>query len=139
MSGDLGRADRPILRDPERHPAVEVLVLESTYGDRFHTPAAETERALVEIVQRTAARGGRVLVPAFAVGRSQELVATFHALCLRGQVCDLPIFVDSPMAGETTAVFVRQPECFGDETRLTFEEQGGAPFGFQRLHCRTTP
>src|SRR5438094_5411776 len=86
MSGDLGRADRPILRDPERHPAVEVLVLESTYGDRFHTPAAETERALVEIVQRTAARGGRVLVPAFAVGRSQELVATFHALCLRGEV-----------------------------------------------------
>jgi len=139
MSGDLGRPNRPILRDPEVHPGVDVLVLESTYGDRFHTPAAETERALVEIVERTVARGGRVLVPAFAVGRTQELVATFHGLCERGQVCDLPIFVDSPMAGETTAVFVRHPECFDDETRRTFEEQGGAPFGFQRLHYVTSP
>jgi metallo-beta-lactamase family protein len=78
MSGDLGRAGRPILRDPERHPGVDALVLESTYGDRRHPPAEETERGLVEIVERTFARGGRVMVPAFAVGRTQELVATFH-------------------------------------------------------------
>lgn len=139
MSGDLGRAGRPILRDPERHPAVDALVLESTYGDRFHTPAAETERALVEIVERTVARGGRVLVPAFAVGRTQELVATFHALCERGEVCDLPIFVDSPMAREATSVFVRHPECFDGPTRSAFMEGHGEPFGFARLRYVASP
>ncbi|MEK7824767.1 MAG: MBL fold metallo-hydrolase [Candidatus Eisenbacteria bacterium] len=139
MSGDLGRAGRPILRDPERHPAVDALVLESTYGDRFHTPAVETERALVEIVERTVARGGRVLVPAFAVGRTQELVATFHALCERGEVCDLPIFVDSPMAREATSVFVRHPECFDGATRSAFMEGHGEPFGFARLRYVASP
>jgi metallo-beta-lactamase family protein len=139
MSGDLGRADRPILRDPERHPGVDALVLESTYGDRFHTPAAETERALVEIVKRTVARGGRVLVPAFAVGRTQELVATFHALCGRGEVRDLPIFVDSPMAREATSVYVRHPECFDGATRSAFREGHGEPFGFARLRYVASP
>jgi metallo-beta-lactamase family protein len=138
MSGDLGRPGRPILRDPEVHPGVEVLVLESTYGDRFHTPADATERALAEIVQRTAARGGRLLVPAFAVGRTQELVATFHELCERGQVPDLPIYVDSPMARDATGVFVRHPECFDDETRRRFEQGQGAPFGFGRLRYVAT-
>jgi metallo-beta-lactamase family protein len=139
MSGDLGRSGRPILRDPERHPAVDALVLESTYGDRFHTPAAETERALVEIVERTAARGGRLLVPAFAVGRTQELVATIHAVCARGAACDLPIFVDSPMAREATSVYVRHPECYDDATRRAFSEGHGEPFGFARLRYVASP
>jgi metallo-beta-lactamase family protein len=139
MSGDLGRSARPILRDPEHHPAVDALVLESTYGDRFHTPAAETERALVEIVERTVARGGRLLVPAFAVGRTQELVATFHALCERGEVCEVPIFVDSPMAREATATYVRHPECFDEATRRAFSEGHGIPFGFDRLRYVTSP
>jgi metallo-beta-lactamase family protein len=139
MSGDLGRPGRPILRDPERHPGVDVLVLESTYGDRLHTPTVETERALVDIVARTAARGGRVLVPAFAVGRTQELVATFHALCERGEVCEVPIFVDSPMAREATSVFVRHPECFDGETRKVFSEGSGEPFGFARLRYVASP
>jgi metallo-beta-lactamase family protein len=139
MSGDLGRANRPILRDPERHAAVDALVLESTYGDRLHTPAPETERALVEIVERTAARGGRVLVPAFAVGRTQELVATLHALCARGAACDLPIFVDSPMAREATSVYVQHPECFDGETGRAFVERRGEPFGFARLRYVGSP
>lgn len=133
MSGDLGRPDRPILEDPEHHPGVEVLVLESTYGDRFHTPPDQTERELIEVVERTVARGGRLLVPSFAVGRTQELVATFHALCEQGRLCDLPIFVDSPMAREATGVFVRHPECFDEETREAFTRDRGAPFGFERL------
>ncbi len=133
MSGDLGRPDRPILVDPERPPGVDVLVLESTYGDRSHPPGGEAERALVEVVERTAARGGRVLVPAFAVGRTQELVATFHRLCEEGRVCDLPIFVDSPMAREATGVFVRHPECFDEETAKAFAAGNGEPFGFARL------
>ena len=133
MSGDLGRADRRILRDPEHHPGVDALVMESTYGDRFHPDAAATERELAEIVTRTAERGGRLLVPAFAVGRTQELVASLHALIEAGKAPDLPIFVDSPMARETTAVFRTHFECFDDETRRAFEQQDGAPFGFPRL------
>jgi metallo-beta-lactamase family protein len=115
MSGDLGRPDRPILPDPEHHPGVDVLVLESTYGDRLHRPGPESDNALADIVERTAARGGRLLVPAFAVGRTQDLVATLHALCAKGRACNLPIFVDSPMAREATGVFVRHPECFDVE------------------------
>ena len=132
MSGDLGRPHRPILRDPEVHPGVDALVMESTYGDRLHTDRAETERALVEIVTRTAARGGRLLVPAFAVGRTQELVAALHRLIEAGRVPDQPIFVDSPMAREATGVFREHPECFDTETRAAFAN-GGAPFGFSRL------
>jgi metallo-beta-lactamase family protein len=139
MSGDLGRPARPILVDPETHPGVDTLVLESTYGDRFHRPGEEAERELVEVVERTAARGGRVLVPSFAVGRTQELVATFHSLCERGLVCDLPIFVDSPMAREATGVFVRHPECFDAETARAFANGDGAPFGFSRLRYVASP
>jgi metallo-beta-lactamase family protein len=133
MSGDLGRPARPILRDPEVHAGVDVLVLESTYGDRLHADAKVNEDELVHVVQRTADRGGRVLVPAFAVGRTQELVATFHALCEAGRVCDVPIYVDSPMARKATEVFVRHPECFDEQTREAFTGRRGAPFGFDRL------
>jgi len=139
MSGDLGRPARPILQDPEHHPGVEVLVLESTYGDRLHRPGAESEKELADIVERTARRGGRLLVPAFAVGRTQELVATLHTLCERGRACDLPIFVDSPMAREATGVFVRHPECFDEETFRAFTQQHGAPFGFERLRYVGSP
>jgi len=138
MSGDLGRPDRLILKDPETHRGVDALVLESTYGNRLHTPKEQTERALVAIVRRTVERGGRVLVPAFAVGRTQELVATLHRMIGQGDVPELPIYVDSPMARQATEVFVKHPECFDDETRRTFEGNG-APFGFERLRYVTTP
>src|SRR5205085_6617852 len=93
MGGDLGRPARPILKDPEVYPGVDVQVMESTYGDRFHTPTAETETALVEVVKRTVARGGRLLVPSFAIGRAQELVATLHALTVAKRIPELPIYV----------------------------------------------
>ena len=133
MSGDLGRPARPILRDPEVHPGVDALVMESTYGDRLHPESAESERLLAEAVIRTRARGGRVLVPAFAVGRTQELVSTLHALCEQRRVPDLPIYVDSPLASQATAVFRHHPECFDAETRAAFETWNGVPFGFARL------
>jgi metallo-beta-lactamase family protein len=139
MSGDLGRPRRPILRDPENHPGVDALVLESTYGDRLHPPAPDTEEKLAEVVNRTVSRGGRLMVPAFAVGRTQELVATLHALIDQGRAPDVPIFVDSPMARQATEVFKRHPECFDAETRHTFEHGDGAPFGFRRLRYVTTP
>ena len=139
MSGDLGRPRRPILRDPETIPGVDALVLESTYGDRTHPDAAETERALADVVRRTIGRGGRLLVPAFAVGRTQELVATLHELLGRGEIPDVPMFVDSPMAREATAMYVRHPECFDEETAAKFAEQKGEPFGFAHLRYIGSP
>ena len=134
MGGDLGRPARRILRDPERIPGgCDVLVLESTYGDRLHGDDAATLAAFADGLQRTIGRGGRVIVPAFAVGRTQEVVAVLHELIESGDVPDVPIFVDSPMARNATAVFVRHPECFDAETRALFAEQEGAPFGFHRL------
>lgn len=139
MSGDLGRPKRPILRDPEVHAGVDALVLESTYGDRLHPPAAEAERLLAETITRTVERGGRVMVPAFAVGRTQELVSTLHDLCGRKQVPDVPIFVDSPLASRVTAVFREHPECFDPETYAQFQHGNGAPFGFSRLRFIGSP
>ena len=138
MGGDLGRAHRAILRDPVVPAGPDALVLESTYGDRLHADDATTERLLVDAVRRTVDRGGRVVVPAFAVGRTQELVAVLHRLIGSGAIPDLPLYVDSPMAREATAVFKRHPECFDDETRAMFAN-GGAPFGFDRLRYVTTP
>jgi metallo-beta-lactamase family protein len=138
MGGDLGRAHRAILRDPAVPPGPDALVVESTYGDRVHSDDASTERQLIDAVSRTVARGGRVVVPAFAVGRTQELVAVLHRLIERGAIPDVPLYVDSPMAREATAVFKRHPECFDAETRTTFANSG-EPFGFDRLRYVTTP
>jgi metallo-beta-lactamase family protein len=132
MGGDLGRPHRPILRDPETPGGADVLVLESTYGDRNHSDEASTIQGLVDVVHRTVERGGVLLVPAFAVGRTQELVATLHELTLAKKLPELPIFVDSPMARSATAIFQRHPECFDAET-LTQFRNGSEPFGFARL------
>ena len=138
MSGDLGRPARRILHDPEVHPGVDTLVLESTYGDRTHTPSEETEKALVEIVDKTVARGGRVIVPSFALGRAQEMVATFYDLCRRGAICEIPVYVDSPMARKIVEVFMQHPALFDAETRRQFEKDG-APLGYERLRYVGTP
>jgi metallo-beta-lactamase family protein len=138
MGGDLGRPGRAILRDPEVPPGPDALVLESTYGDRLHADDAHTEQQLVDTVLRTVERGGRVVVPAFAVGRTQELVAALHALIGRGALPELPIYVDSPMARAATAVFQQHPECFDAETSAMFRNEHGAPFGFDRLRYIAT-
>lgn len=132
MSGDLGRPGRPILNDPEHHAGVDALVLESTYGDRLHPPAGEQAEALADTVTRTAARGGRVLVPSFAVGRTQEILYTLNALGMQRRVPDLPIFVDSPLAGHVTEVFRRHSDLFDLESRAAFAANR-APFELPRL------
>jgi len=113
--------------------------MESTYGDRLHEGAKQTEDGLAAAVSRTAGRGGRLIVPAFAVGRTQELVATLHALIEAKRIPDLPIFVDSPMARNATAIFTRHPECFDEQTRAQFANGEGEPFGFRRLRYIATP
>jgi metallo-beta-lactamase family protein len=108
FSGDLGRWNRPILRDPELVREADVLLLESTYGDRVHSP--DPVEDLARIVRDAAARGGPLVIPAFAVGRTQELVWTLRALEDAGRIPILPVFVDSPMAIDVTEIYGRHPE-----------------------------
>jgi len=108
FSGDLGRWGRPILEDPEPVPEADVLLLESTYGDRVHPPGAEEE--LGRIVREAAARGGALLVPAFAVGRTQELIWMLQQLEAERRSPSLPIYLDSPMANAVTDIYSRHPE-----------------------------
>ena len=98
----------------------------------MHGDPGTNERQLAEVVTRTVGRHGRVLVPAFSVGRTQELVATLHALGEAGRVPDVPIFVDSPLAREATAVFVKHPELFDPETPHSLESGNGGPVGLNR-------
>lgn len=138
FSGDIGRVRLPILKDPDPAPAADYLILESTYGDRFHHPASEVEDKLVEIIHRVTARGGHIVAPAFAVGRTQQLVLLLHELTQAGRIPELPIFVDSPLAVNVTEVFRDHPEEYDDET-YDFVENGKDPFGFGRLRYLRTP
>lgn len=132
FSGDVGRPGLPIIRDPDPLPAVDYLILESTYGGKFHKSASHVENKLADVVNRTCHRGGRIVVPAFAVGRTQQLVLLLHELTKQERIPDVPIFVDSPLAVNVTSVFRHHPECFDAET-LEWLHNGEDPFGFQRL------
>ena len=131
-SGDLGRPGLPIVRDPEPPPAADYLILESTYGDRLHQPIRSAANTLAGLVNRTYQRGGRIIVPAFAVGRTQQLVLLLHELIDAHKIPAFPIFVDSPLALDVTEVFRKHEELFDEETRR-FVAAGGEPFGFKRL------
>ena len=134
FSGDLGREQMPILRDPEPVDGADVLIIESTYGDRLHDPIETKDRELRDVVLETYRRGGKLIVPAFAVGRTQELVYTLHHLVQAHKIPELPIFVDSPLAVNVTEIFRLHPECYDEEVRA-FMEAGNTrdPFGFHRL------
>lgn len=132
FSGDVGRKNLPILRDPVSPGQVDYLIMESTYGDRFHRPVADVSAQLADVVNRTAARGGRIIVPSFAVGRTQQLVMILHQLMDANRIPSIPIFVDSPLAVNATEVFRKHPECYDEETRK-FLSEGDDPFGFSRL------
>jgi metallo-beta-lactamase family protein len=125
FSGDLGRRNRPILRDPEPVAGADVLLVESTYGDRTH--AADSEAQLERIVREAAARGGGLLIPSFAVGRTQDLVWLLRRLEDAGRIPSLPVFIDSPMAIDVTDTYGRHPEDVDDEVRQLLP---------QRLRCR---
>jgi len=120
FTGDLGRPHDAIMRSPERGRQAEFLVLESTYGDRIHS-SEDAGGALAEIVQRTAARGGIVLVPSFAVGRTQTLLHLIWQLKTSGRIPDLPVFLNSPMAVDATRIFHAYP----GEHRLSPQESEG--------------
>jgi metallo-beta-lactamase family protein len=132
FSGDVGRANLPILRDPEKMEPADYLIMESTYGDRFHKKLEHVAEKLAEVVNRTAGRGGRLIVPAFAVGRTQQLVLLLHQLMDADKIPSIPIFVDSPLAINATEVFRKHPGAYDEEAR-EYLKDGGDPFGFRRL------
>jgi metallo-beta-lactamase family protein len=140
FTGDLGRPGMPILRDPTIVQDVDYLIIESTYGDRFHDPIEGTEKALRDVVVDTYNRGGKLIIPAFALGRTQELVYSLHRLTDQRDIPSLPIFVDSPLALNVTEVFRLHPECFDRElNEFLAGRKEKDPFGFERLtYTRTT-
>jgi len=133
FTGDLGRVNMPILRDPEALGGADWLVCESTYGNRVHDDIAFAEDELAEVIRETAAKGGRVIIPAFAIGRTQELVYHLHRLYNDGKIPNIPVFVDSPMAVSATDIFKRHPECYDIETVRDFLDRDDLPFTFPTL------
>lgn len=132
FSGDIGRPSLPVLRDPVMVPGADVLIMESTYGDRLHPPAEHVERDLETTLKPIFARGGKVIVPAFAVGRTQEVVYILNKLLRAGRLPKVPIIVDSPLAVNVTEIFNRHPECYDAEMRKILSGPGD-PFGFNTM------
>lgn len=122
FSGDVGRFGVPILRPPEPFPGAEYLVVESTYGDRIHN-AADPREELAEVIKRTEQRGGVVLIPAFAVGRTQEILYYLREMEDDGDLPPLPVFLDSPLARQATAIYRQAASEHDAETRFVEQEQ----------------
>lgn len=133
FTGDLGRPAMPILGDPEPVPGVDVLITESTYGARIHGTVDEAEAHLKQVVHKAYARSGKVIIPAFSVGRTQEIVYALHRLSNAGEIPSLPIYVDSPLAINATEVFRLHPEYYDRET-LDFMLEHEDAFSFDHLH-----
>ncbi|WP_069650859.1 MBL fold metallo-hydrolase RNA specificity domain-containing protein [Caloranaerobacter ferrireducens] len=136
-SGDLGMKNKPILRDPELIEEADYLIIESTYGDRLHESVTERANKLIEIINRTTSRGGTVIIPSFAVGRTQELIYELNNYYENLDIIEtykkIPIYVDSPMAVSATQVFKENPYCFDDEAKELILS-GDNPFEFENLH-----
>jgi metallo-beta-lactamase family protein len=132
FTGDVGRRDTPILRDPEPPVEADVLISECTYGNRLHEPIDDVETELGRILRRALSRGGKVLIPAFSVGRTQNLVYHLHRLHEARRLPRIPIYVDSPLSVCATQVFRAHAECYDPEA-LAFLERHEDPLGFDML------
>ncbi|HTK68935.1 MAG TPA: MBL fold metallo-hydrolase, partial [Candidatus Eisenbacteria bacterium] len=138
FTGDLGRHHLPILRDPEVPAGVECLITESTYGDRLHPPIEQMGEELAAVVRRTAARGGKVIIPSFALERAQEIVFELKRLRQTMRIPALPVYVDSPLTVKLTDVFRLHPECYDAEARALLRSQD-SPFDFEGLQYVSDP
>ncbi len=141
-TGDLGRFGKPILKDPTLNflpedRDVDLLIMESTYGDREHEPVADLAPHLRQVLNETFDRGGTVLIPSFAFGRTQELLYAIHDLYNKKEVPEVPVFVDSPLATELTRVFGEHPEMYDRQTHQDFLEEGKNPFMFRKVQFIT--
>ncbi len=138
FSGDIGRFDKPIFNDPELVFAeadrdVDLLILESTYGDRMHEPVTDLKGQLAAVLEETLGRGGTVLIPAFAFGRTQILLYVLHELYNEKRLPRVPIYVDSPLAVNLTRVFAEHPEVYDQDTQTSFLSKGQNPFQFDQI------
>ena len=132
FSGDVGRPGLPVIPDPEPCPQGDYLIVESTYGNRLHQDMGAVEVKLAAAINRVCNRGGRIIVPAFAVGRTQQLVFVLHQLINQQKIPSIPMFVDSPLALKATEVFRGNAESLDSETNA-LSQHGVDPFGFKRL------
>jgi metallo-beta-lactamase family protein len=138
-TGDLGRKDKPIIRDPDSpRVAPDYIILESTYGDRRHDSTDDALQKLADVAKRAVKNRGRIIIPSFAIERTQELVYYFHLLVDEGVIPEVPIYVDSPMATNATTIFQVHPECYSEETKEAFIKHHKNPFGFNSLYFTTS-
>ena len=133
FSGDLGRANLPIIRDPQQMPSVDTIICEATYGNRTHDDITMARDKLKEIITKTAKRGGKILLPAFSLERTQQIVYELHMLWDTHQLPPVPIFIDSPLASRITDVFMKHPECYDKEMYDDFLSRAHNPFYFSLL------
>jgi len=133
FSGDIGRYKLPLLRDPVLPENVDYLLMETTYGDKPHNDPTQAFDEFREIVGRTVKRGGKIIIPAFAVGRTQELVYNLNMMMTDGDVPKVPVYVDSPLAVNASKVFIKHPECFDEETRQFVAEARHPALRFDML------
>jgi len=134
FTGDLGRRQLPIIRDPETLTDLDVLLIESTYGNRLHEATQRVPEVLAGLLLEAQRQRSKVIIPAFAVGRTQEVVTVLKALFESGRVPPMPVFVDSPLAVNVTEIFRAHPECFDAETLALLRDEQTDPFGFRLLH-----
>jgi metallo-beta-lactamase family protein len=134
FSGDIGRADLPLLRPPVLPENIDYLIMECTYGNRSHKSPDAAYEGLQQIVRRTIDRGGKVIIPSFAVGRTQTLVYYLHQMMDKGEIPKIPVYIDSPLAINITDIFRQHSECFDKET-IAFirDDPHGAALGFEML------
>ena len=138
FTGDLGRKNKAIIRDPDIIPPVDYIVIESTYGNRRHEETDNALKLLAEKTQELVQNKGKMIIPAFAVERTQEIVYYFHLLVDKKIIPDIPIYVDSPMAVNATSIFQVHPECYDAETHEAFLIHHKNPFGFNSLKFITS-
>jgi metallo-beta-lactamase family protein len=132
FSGDIGRKNIPILRDPAPIDGANIIIMESTYGQRFHETPDQAKATLMESVLEICNKRGKLIIPAFAVGRTQEIVYALHELVDKKEIPEIPIFVDSPLAANATDIFRLHPELYDQETRdFLTESRSRDPFGFE--------
>ncbi len=137
FSGDVGRPDRPIVRDPAEVDEADYILVESTYGNRVHRQHGDIKAEIAEVINATRAAGGNIVVPSFALERSQDVLYYVNELLAEDAIPHLMVFLDSPMAGAITKVFKRHRELF-DEEMTEFVDNGRSPFSFQGLHITQT-
>jgi metallo-beta-lactamase family protein len=133
FTGDLGRNNMPIIRDPYVVTDSDVLLIESTYGNRLHADINNVMDKLARVINETVAAGGKLIVPSFALERTQELIYCLHRLKLAHSIPDIPVYVDSPLAIDATDIFRVHPECYDSETAELLRTEKD-PFGFRGLH-----